>query len=36
MVFASDPFNIYNTNIRDKTFDDEIRLYPRYLSRNFL
>ena len=36
MVFASDPFGLCTTNVRDKTFADKIRSYPRYLSREFL
>ena len=24
MVFTFDPFNVHNTNIRDRTFDNEI------------
>ena len=30
------PFNQYSTNIDDKTVDNEIQSYSRYLSRKFL
>ena len=41
MVFTSDPFKLYNTNIRDETLFGHMiygccMLYSRYLSRKFM